>query len=377
MLALRLLGVLVSGALWCVIPASFASAGSTLSEPKVAPEGSTGAAGTELRISAVGDIMLAGTAEPVLREVGYDYPFARVRHLFQGSHIVFGNLEGPLTDGGEPAQGKQYTFRSPPEKVVPALLTAGFTVLSLANNHILDYGLEGLEQTLQALEVAGIRVVGAGRNLREARRPAIIRTGGRTVAFLAYSLTLPESFYAGPDRPGTAFGHERHVRADVAAARRRADIVIVSFHWGREGETTLREYQPELGHAAIEAGAHAVLGHHPHILQGIERYKNGVILYSLGNFTFGSYSPMATRSAIAQLSFRGNRLVELRMIPINVNNVEVNFQPVPLHGSGADAVIEELQRLSEPLGTTLGNEGGVGVVVIPGEEERRESGQTE
>ncbi len=343
----------------------------------VIPLPAAAGADSELRISAVGDIMLGGTAAPVLRESGYDHPFVHVRAFLRDSHVVFGNLEGPLTDRGEAVQGKEYVFRSPPDKVAPALRSAGFTVLSLANNHILDYGVEGLTQTLEALTAVGIHTVGAGKNLSEARRPALITTQGYTVAFLAYSLTLPQLFYAGPKNPGTAFGHERHVRADVAAARRRADIVIVSFHWGREGETTLREYQPELGHAAIEAGAHAVVGHHPHIVQGIEWYKSGVILYSLGNFTFGSYSPMATQSVVAQFIFQRSQLRALTLIPIDVNNVEVNFQPVPLYGSAADAVIEELQRLSEPLGTTLWNEGGVGVVVIPGEEERRESGQTE
>jgi len=333
-----------------------------------APEGTTlkGAEHeVELRIAAVGDIMLGGSSEPVLHATGYDYPFVHMRKFLQDSHIVFGNLEGPLTDRGEAVRDKKYVFRSPPEKVVPALQAAGFTVLSLANNHILDYGVEGLEQTMEVLKVAGIHPAGAGRDLAEARRPALVKGGGRTVAFLAYSLTLPESFYAEPDRPGTAFGHEHHVRADVAQARRQADLVIVSFHWGRELETTLRDYQPRLGHAAIDAGASVVFGHHPHILQGIERYKHGVILYSLGNFTFGSYSKSVTRSAIAQLLFRGNRLRQLRMIPINVNNIELNFQPLPLSGRDADAVIEDLHRLSLAQGATLENQAGVGVLVFP------------
>lgn len=315
-----------------------------------------------LRVSAVGDIMLGGTAGPELRVLGYDYPFVHVREFFKDSHIVFGNLEGPLTTGGQAERDKQFVFRSPPAKVVPALKAAGFNLFSLANNHTLDYGHEGLRHTIAALDEAGIAYAGAGENLAQARRPAIITAEGRKVAVLAYSMTLPENFFAGPANPGTAFGHENHVRADVARARKEADIVLVSFHWGQEGKTELREYQTRLGRAAIDAGAAAVLGHHPHILQGIERYKDGVILYSLGNFVFGSYSKTAKTSVIAQLSFEGKRLTSLQLIPVNVYNPEVNFQPLPLHGVEADAVVEHLRQLSLPFGTAIENRAGVGVL---------------
>jgi poly-gamma-glutamate capsule biosynthesis protein CapA/YwtB (metallophosphatase superfamily) len=317
----------------------------------------------ELRIAAVGDIMLGGTAAPEMRKYGYDYPFEQTRDILKQAQIVFGNLEGPLTDGGAAGTVKQYVFRSPPDKVAPALARAGFNVVSLANNHTLDYGPEGLEDTRAALDKAGIRHAGAGRNAAEARQPVYMMADGVTVAVLAYSLTFPEEFWAGPDKPGTAFGHERHVRADVATARATADIVVVSFHWGQEGKTELRDYQTQLAHAAIDAGASAVLGHHPHVLQGVERYKHGVILYSLGNFAFGSFSNTATRSAIALLTFRDRQWRELKMIPLNVKNAEVVFQPRPLVGRDATGVVEHLQQLSQSLGTTLENRDGVAVLV--------------
>lgn len=318
----------------------------------------------DLRLAAVGDVMLGGTAALELGHLGYDYPFERVGALLRGAHLVFGNLEGPLTDSGEAAPEKQYVFRSPPDKVAPALARAGFRVVSLANNHSMDYGPSGLDVTMAALKHAGIQHVGAGANLDAARRPAFVQAAGARLAFLAYSLTFPEEFWATADRPGTAFGHERHVRADVAAARARADIVIVSFHWGREGTTELRDYQMQLGRAAIDAGAAAVLGHHPHVLQGVERYRDGVILYSLGNFVFGSYSRDATESVVALLAFRGRRVRQVRLLPINVNNVEVVFQPRPLTGAGADAVARRLQALSRPLGTVLENRAGVAVLEL-------------
>jgi len=317
---------------------------------------------SEVRIAAVGDIMLGGTAGPEMQKYGYDYPFERTQSFLKQAQIVFGNLEGPLTEGGATETPKKYVFRSPPDKVAPALARAGFNIVSLANNHSLDYGPQGLEDTRAALEKAGIHGVGAGRNLAEARAPVYMVKDGATVAFLAYSLTFPEEFWAGPDKPGTAFGHEQHVRADVAAARQKADIVVVSFHWGQEGKTELRDYQTQLAHAAIDAGASAVLGHHPHILQAVERYQNGVILYSLGNFAFGSFSNTATRSAMALLTFRDRQWSELRLLPINVRNAEVVFQPRPLAGRDAAQVVEQLQQMSQERGTALENRDGVAVL---------------
>jgi poly-gamma-glutamate capsule biosynthesis protein CapA/YwtB (metallophosphatase superfamily) len=319
------------------------------------------AAIVEFRLAAVGDVMLGGTATPQLRQFGYDYPFEYVRPLLHQAQIVFGNLEGPLTDRGTPVPHKQYVFRSPPEKVAPALARAGFNVMSLANNHSMDYGVAGLADTRAALQGNGIAPVGAGNDLAEARAPVYMKAGGATVAFLAYSLTFPEEFWAAPGRPGTAFGHEAAVRADVAAARRKADVVIVSFHWGQEGATELRDYQVQLAHAAIEAGAAVVLGHHPHVLQAVEHYQGGVILYSLGNFVFGSYSKTATRSVIALLTFRNGQVRELQLVPIDVNNVEVVFQPRPLHGQEAARALAVIERLSRERGTTLENRGGIAV----------------
>lgn len=350
--------LLVPWLLACVPSSAAATEERPAAEAPVVPA----AAEPEIRVVAVGDIMLGGSAAPELHHRGYDYPFERVRGLLAGAHVVFGNLEGPLTARGTPVPDKQYVFRSPPQLVAPALRRAGFNVLSLANNHILDYGVEGLADTMAALDAAGIRYAGAGPDARAARRAAIVEAGGARVAVLAYSLTFPESFWAGPDRPGTAFGHAEHVQADVRAARREADLVLVSFHWGREGSTELRDYQPMLARAAIDAGAHAVLGHHPHVLQGVERYRHGVILYSLGNFVFGSYSPSAQRSVVAELRFRAGRLAGLRLTPINVKNAEVVFQPQPLAGRAAEEVVAHLQQLSAALGTVLAAHDGVAVL---------------
>lgn len=360
--SIPLLAVLLLASPAAVLSGEFRAAEPQVIDPAISTSATSEP--TDLVISAVGDIMLDGTARPVMKEQGYDYPFVKMLPYFSGAQIVFGNVEGPLTDRGTPDQDKTYVFRSPPAMVGNALRAAGFNVVSLANNHTLDYGTEGLAQTIETLDSVGILHTGAGADLMAARQPALLQANGQRVAILAYSMTLPESFFAGAGKAGTAFGHEQHVRADIMAAREQADIVLVSFHWGQEGKTTLRDYQTRLGHVAIDAGACAVIGHHPHILQGIERYRDGIILYSLGNFTFGSYSMNSARAAVAQLRFRNARLQSVRLFPINVNNFEVQFQPQPLTGAAADAVIDELRTLSAALNTRVHNDNGTGVVTL-------------
>ena len=310
-------------------------------------------ASKHLVIAAVGDIMLDGSAREIMQEQGYDHAFDKMRPWLQKADIAFGNLEGPLTERGEPAPDKKYLFRSPPAKVAEALKAAGFDVVSLANNHSLDYGSVGLADTIAALDKVGVHHVGAGENLAVARQAAILQRNGLKVAFLAYSLTFPEEFWATANRAGTVFGYREIVEGDIRAAKQKADIVVASFHWGQESKTQLRPYQVALGHAAINAGASLVIGHHPHILQSVERYKDGVILYSMGNFAFGSYSPNAKVSALAEIEFNGNKLTQVRLQPINVFNIQVLFQPQPLVGEAAANVISHLQQLSSMRETSL------------------------
>ena len=315
------------------------------------------------RISAVGDIMLGGTAEPVLNEHGYDYPFEKTSHLLQGSDIVIGNLEGPLTTHETPySADKTYLFKTPPDKVAPALKKAGFTIMNLANNHILDYGTRGLKDTIQALEANQLQHLGTGTNLQQARNSLVVESQGYKIGFLSYSLTFPKSFWASHKTPGTAFGHEHEIRADVRQLKQLTDLVVVSFHWGREKTAELREYQPILAHAAIDEGASFIIGHHPHVLQAIEKYKHGIILYSLGNFTFGSYSKNSAVSVIATLILENGVISKLELHPINVLNVDINFQPQPLTGQNANAVIQHINQLSENKNTHFANNDGIGIL---------------
>jgi poly-gamma-glutamate synthesis protein (capsule biosynthesis protein) len=305
----------------------------------------------EIVITAVGDIMLAGKWTPLLRKNGYERSFHGVRKELASSDINLANLESPIAVSGEEYSEKKFRFRAEPQ-VAKALRTAGFNLVTLANNHSMDFGGEALAETFQYLSDNGIAWIGAGRNLTEARKMVLYAIKGKKVAFLGYSLTQPVEFFAGQGRLGTAPGYERLVTADIISARRQADYVIVSFHWGKEASGTVQSYQRIAAHKAIEAGADVIVGHHPHVLQGIERYKNGIIFYSLGNFIFASKSITADVSAMIRLKLTDERR-EAEVVPLDVLNRRGGFQPQLLTGERGASVIKKLNDLSASFNTEI------------------------
>ena len=240
-----------------------------------------------------------------------DECFALIAADLAAAQFVFGQIETSFTTLGTRLPQARHAVRARPEGVM-ALRRANFGVVSCAGNHCMDWGREALLDTMENLERAGIAVVGAGADIAAARRPVIRDVGGVRVAFLAYSSILPQSYWAEDrragcapmrafthyeqvehDQPGTparirTFSHPADLdalRADVASARAAADLVLVSMHWGVHFiPYVIADYQREVGHAAIDAGADAVIGHHAHILKGAELYRGRPILYSIGNF---------------------------------------------------------------------------------------------
>ncbi len=305
----------------------------------------------DIIITAAGDIMLAGRWTPLLRKKGYDHPFNGVKKEVVGSDIALANLESPIAESGEEYSGKKFRFRAEPQ-VAHAIRAAGFNLVTLANNHSMDFGGKALAETLRHLSDNGITSIGAGENLSEARKMALYAIKGKKIAFLGYSLTQPVEFFAGQNRPGTAPGYEKFVTADIIRARSQADYVIVSFHWGKEATATVQAYQRTAAHKAIEAGADVIIGHHPHVLQGVERYRSGIIFYSLGNFTFASNSAVADVSAMIRLKL-GDTRREAEILPLDVLHRRVGFQPQVLTGKRGAAVIATLNDLSEHFQTDI------------------------
>ena len=304
---------------------------------------STAAGAAELVIQAAGDVMLGGRWEQQMARDGYYHAFGRIASELKKGDITLVNLEAPLTSRGKEFTGKKYRFRVKPTAVV-ALKKAGITTVTLANNHSMDYGAVGLLDTLQQLDKAGIGHVGGGENLAAARKAVVYDIRGTKVALLGYSLTLPQEFWAGEKRAGTAPLMEKMVKDDIAAARKQATIVIVTAHWGEEGKIRMREYQPRLARMMIDAGADAVIGHHPHILQGIEKYKRGIIFYSLGNFAFAHKSRIADRTLLVRLHFDGDKRTA-ELLPVNILHKEVGFQATPLSGKRADELVARVKKL--------------------------------
>ncbi len=315
-----------------------------MSAPPQAAPGDT----ASVTILAVGDVMMGASMEPIIREHGPDHPFAGSAPTIRRADIAICNLEAPFGTKGK-AFKKRFTFLVPPS-YAGALKNAGFDAVALANNHILDYGIEPLKATIALLDSLGIAHSGAGMNLAEARRPAIVERNGLKIAFLSYSKVYPAEFWATSRRAGTAPGQEDCIKEDVAAAKKRADLVVVSFHWGAELMDTPKPYQRKLAQLSIDSGADLVLGHHPHILQGLEIYKGKLIAYSLGNFAFGSRSRKCTESIMLEVRLKRSGPGEAKVVPVCVDNTKTGFQPTIVTGQAGRAILENLRRISKPLG---------------------------
>jgi poly-gamma-glutamate capsule biosynthesis protein CapA/YwtB (metallophosphatase superfamily) len=316
----------------------------------------------EIVINAAGDVMLAGRWSSTLRTGGYNSPFSSVTAALASGDVTIVNLESPIARGGSEYIEKKFRFRAEPE-VAAALKRSGINLVSLANNHSMDFGGEALAETMMHLDNAAIAWIGAGENLAEARKMALYSIKGKKVAFLGYSLTQPVEFFAGRDRPGTAPGFEKYYVEDIKRARQQADYVIVSFHWGTEGSSSVQAYQRVAAHKAIDSGADVIIGHHPHVLRGIERYKTGIVFYSLGNFTFASKSRSADASVIVRLRFNDTQR-EAELLPLDILHRRVGFRPRPVSGKQADEIIERLNALSAPLKTHIENRDGRYVVTF-------------
>ena len=226
--------------------------------------------------------------------------------------IFMVNQEFPFSNRGSAAPDKQFTFRLPPEKV-SMLGEMGIDIVTLANNHALDYGTDALVDTLDALDGAGIYHVGAGRNINEAKALVTMEAKGKTIGFLGASRVIPVgSWNASADRPGMLTTYDpAALVAEIKKARESCDFVVVYVHWGIERDERPQDYQRTLGQQYIDAGADLVIGSHPHVLQGFEYYKGKPIVYSLGNFVFGSSIP---RSALLRADWDGEK-VELSLVP--------------------------------------------------------------
>lgn len=323
-----------------------------------------------VRFSAVGDIMMGGKVAEAIVKYGAEYPFQYVHEILQSSDIIFGNLEAPLTNEIEKTiwdyskiidkpviiDGKSYgnsIFCKAPPESIKGLIYSGFNVLSLANNHIMDYGEKGLLDTLAVLSKYKINSVGAGKNLTYTRKPVILQVNDIKIGVLAYC----DVYVASEKRAGVA--PTKYIIEDMKKVRDSVDILIISIHQGMDIVDYPLPNEIEFMHSIIDNGANLVLKHHPHVVNGIERYNNGVIVYSMGNFVFDyTIDPLwkdfsKTRdSMIFQCELSKNGVSNIKIIPVYLND---EFQPVPLDDNNGNYILERVKKLSFELENNIKN----------------------
>lgn len=315
--------------------------------------------GNSIILLLTGDIMLGGEFVNFKAEhnIDYEYPFQSVKGLFEKSDIIFGNLECTLSNDGIPRRDKAMALYTPPESV-SGLRYLGYNVISLANNHINDYGAKGLEGTIRILEANNIPCFGAGKNLEEANRELIIERERIRVSFLGYTTDEKhvKSIIASINTAGCVFYDFSKIAGDIDRVRNRADIICISLHWGYDCPYPSPE-QVELAHQIIDHGANIIIGHHPHIIQGYERYKHGIIFYSLGNFFFPDYYnkdgtrhtwPRKNNAAIiARCQISKGEVEQVEILPCLK---EDDYRVVLLDGEPKDEVISYVAGISLGLG---------------------------
>ncbi len=238
-------------------------------------------------------------------------PFESIEPSLGSVDLSVVNVEMAISDRGTP-HDKTYVFRAPPS-AARRIAAGGVRVANLANNHAMDYGGDALSDTIDLLEGAGVATIGAGRNIDEAYRYRILTTrGGVSVAFVGASLIVPSNFAAGSSTPGVASAHPpdlARVLDTVRAAVAATDAVVVIVHWGIERDPCPDDAQRLLAQKLLDAGADAVIGHHPHVLQPVVYTGEKLVAFSLGNFIWEPRQHMSGETGVLQVDFEGDRVV--------------------------------------------------------------------
>lgn len=318
-------------------------------------------------IGLLGDVMLGRLVNERLRRVSAGYPWGDTGSVLHLADLTIANLECVLASGGEPEAGKVFHFRSDPKNVA-SLRSAGIGMVSLANNHVLDYGAGAFREMLPALDSAGILHAGAGLERETTRLPAVRRVSGTAVGLIAFTDNQPD--WEADRGPGVFYvpvvNSDRRVADLMALVRRtkaRVQLLIVSAHWGPNWGSAAPPGHRELARQLIEAGADVVYGHSPHIFRGVELYRGRPIIYSAGDFVDDyAVDPLERndQSFIFLLDTDGGRPLRLRLYPTLITDFQAR-----LAGAGSRRIAERMQRLCRQLGTASSWDAAGGFLEIP------------
>lgn len=336
----------------------------------------SGAGAGSARLLAVGDVYINRT--------GFAEPFGDLTQLMRGADVRFCNLEAPVTESLSPLPDRPYPLNTPPENL-RLFEAGGFDAVAIAHNHLMDFGLRGLEQTLERLRAQAIPAIGAGENAEQAMAPLHVVRNGIRFGFLALACAFPPGAQATRRRAGIAgirvhtryqpqgdfaaehpgmppivcttphaADHQRLIAA-VARLKEQVDHVVVSFHWGVPGLHEVCEYQQRIAHGVIDAGASLVLGHHAHVLQGVERYRRGLIFYGLSHVVFDMPGIISSfgfdeQTAAAEITFTRAAIQDACLHPLMMPE---GHGPRSPSQTEYDAIAEKIVELSRPLNTSL------------------------
>jgi poly-gamma-glutamate capsule biosynthesis protein CapA/YwtB (metallophosphatase superfamily) len=292
-----------------------------------------------ITLTAVGDVMFGRRTDlAMVTRNDYTSPWLKVGAELSSADVTVCNLESPISDRIKVNHNfGTYTFGTS-AKATKGLNFAGIDAVSLANNHTLNSGTQPLLDTFRALDAAGVKYFGAGANIVEARRPAIVEAKGIRFAFLGYDDITGNVYGAGESRPGNAPLNVANVVADIKAARERADVVIPFFHWGIEYQLYPNTRQRDVAKAAVDAGAGLVLGSHPHWVEAIEFYEGVLIAYSLGNFVFDQPWIETKQGFAIRSTWRGKKLVSFDLLPVHIYDWHQPLWLDPETGEGRQIV---------------------------------------
>lgn len=303
-----------------------------------------------INLKAVGDIMLGDHpvcfghgVRSVIERHGFDFIKAGLGNALTDADIVFGNLETVLSNNGlNPDLLASAELRGRPEEV-GELAAMGFNLINVANNHALQHGILAFEETVDNLVNSRIEVIGLADGQRcEVKR---LNNNGVEILVLSYS-QRPEKYYKGKTIPyarvtdDVILSHVKEIRKDSQSP------IMLSLHWGEEYVNYPSRSQINFAHSLVDAGVSLLLGHHPHVLQGIEPYNNGVIVYSLGNFIFDKWQRNPRETVIFDCRLNQNGVVDYKLIPIMISR---HHQPEIASKKQGEKILKHLKKYSEAL----------------------------
>lgn len=297
----------------------------------------------EITIAFAGDTMFDWQLRPVIQQKGADYPFQHVKKEIESADYSFVNLESAFTTHEQKFPGQLFWIKSDPS-TLQAVKNTGFDMVNIGNNHTLDYGQEGLLDTISHLEKLDLPYTGAGKNAEDAYTAKEVTIKGKKFKFLSFVRFMPDTTWvAGENKPGVANGYDIDlVTKTIEEQKKDADYMIVYMHWGVEKTNQPAQYQKDYVQKMVEAGADAIIGSHPHWLQGFEYYNGVPVAYSLGNFLFPDYvNGHSAETGVLTLTFKGDD-IKMSFNPYMIRNNQIT----PLENTEKQEMLQYLQSVS-------------------------------